>query len=117
LWDLWWMGIPIQGICPLRMIDPVDIVPTIDKVRRSKAVHCMGKLTQSAIDLNLGSIETLRVMPTPDRDVIFEKAFLRLCNVCIFPNHHIEELDKRRIGELSYLSLYEYFLGRRSLHS
>jgi len=105
---MWWTGNQMLEICPLRSLDNEDMIHPSDKARQSKASLCITTIVNTAEQLGLCSGTDLRTMGTTDRDKIFDKAFTHACSV-IFPGLSQEGFDRKRVGELSYLTLYDYF--------
>jgi hypothetical protein len=116
LWDLWWLGFPADGVGPLRFLEPVDLVAQADKVLRAKAAYCMDYFLDASSQLGLGNVRRIKEMNTTDRDKVFEQVFIHICQQKLFQGHDVEELDRKRIGDLSFQSICEYISGRRTLH-
>ena len=88
-----------------------------DRVCWSKAKAVI-KCVLSYSDMTPSQMEQLR----PDeRDKIFEDAYDRMCS-SIMQVTDIDDLGSKRIGEMSYLTLYDYVknlksgLGKRKQH-
>jgi hypothetical protein len=107
LWDLWWSGNPAEKICPYRMIKPCDLCAA-DGVLLSKAKKVMNALLDYAGKTRIQVAQ----MCLHDRDELFASSFVGLFAAAT--NHMVlEEFDKRRVGSLSYVTLYDY-LNRNS---
>ncbi len=53
-------------------------------------------------------------MPIHERDGVFEDAFIRLAQD-IYPEKTLEELDRARIGEMNFTTIYDRITKQRRL--
>jgi len=99
LWDLWWGGIPRERIGPLRQLKSFDFGQRSDITNLSKARKVMHVLCT-------GRTECIASLSISDRDNLFQHQYLKLFHD-MYPNQSEEELDRRRIGDLQYMTVYD----------
>jgi hypothetical protein len=104
LWDLWWSGNPSQNSGGFRFIHGQDLYINTDKPYLSKGKVVMKSLLSADASLIHSNIPR---MSFRDRDELFSRLFQDLL-LTIDPDQSIVELDKRNVGNLSYLTVYDY---------
>jgi hypothetical protein len=104
LWDLWWLGDKGARIAPYRQIKASDLYQRCDHGLLSKAKYVMKALVarcpqgRSYVDVSrLGQ---------PELDALFEVAYVALCGE-IYADSTLEVLDDRRVGDRSYVTIYD----------
>jgi hypothetical protein len=103
LWDLWWDGNALKGYGPYRELRSFDLHIAADQQILSRAKFVMGKLVENSGQARQSDIMSL---PIRERDDCFESAFMSVHRM-IFPDVDITLIDKRRIGDLSFITLYD----------
>ena len=94
LWDLWWGGDLSRRISPYRFIKTTDISrQQVGYMSKSKAVM---EIIMKKLPYNI-RIDSLSIK---DRDKAFSDGFQVICAV-IYPTLSKEELDERRVGDVS----------------
>lgn len=103
LWDLWWRGKPVDNIAPFKVIKSFDISNKSDKVLFSKAKFVIEALSKfnSAF-----SIQNLHTYTSNQLDVFFETSYVGIFRR-LSPDQFLETLDRRRIGDMSYVTFYD----------
>jgi len=102
LWDLWWDGNPVKEYGPYRNLCPYDLSCAANHQILSRARYVMNKLIESSGLEKRGIIQ----LPISSRDDCFENSFISLYR-SINPDLEITSIDKRRIGDLSFITLYD----------
>jgi len=104
MWDLWYGGHPEKRYGPYRKLVQDDLHDERDHPYLSKASLVMKKL----VTLCPGSPSATQMSTkTPaELDALFSAAFMSLCGL-IYPGRDAEWLDKRRVGDRSYLTVYD----------
>lgn len=101
MWDLWLSGDKSKKIAPYRFITGKDLVRS-DHGSLSKLRFLMNELVGRDPTL----IKNLADLKPSDRDKEFEVKYLSICSK-LYPTKSKEELDAMRIGERSYITIYE----------
>ena len=102
IWNLWWNGIPCDGICPLRKLKSFDLVKSVDITNFSKSKKIIHKIVEHSGVSN----ETIVGMSDVERRELFEKAYVSLCRYYCGEMDMIT-WDSRRMNEISYTTLYD----------
>jgi hypothetical protein len=100
---LWWDGNALKGYGPYRELRSFDLHIAADQQILSRAKFVMGKLVENSGQARQSDIMSL---PIRERDDCFESAFMSVHRM-IFPDVDITLIDKRRIGDLSFITLYD----------
>ena len=104
LWDLWWIGDKAAHIAPYRQIKQFDLCQKSDHVLLSKARFVIKLLVaRCPLGRSYGEISRLGHQ---ELDPLFEAAYIALCGE-IYAEKTLEELDGRRVGDRSYLTIYD----------
>jgi len=103
IFDYWFDGIPSLNYQPFRFLRGNDRSSKASKAARSRAAGVIGSLLKSGntTEAEVGSIKDLG-----RRDRIFEDCFLRLFR-SLYPGEDDTSFDRRRIGDLTYLHVYD----------
>lgn len=105
LWDLWWLGNPRERYAPYRQIDQADLAEPKDHNFLSKGryvVDALVKFCPGAPSTNELSKKNCRELET-----LFASAYCTMCSI-IYPGTSVEVLDKRRVGDRSYVTVYDH---------
>lgn len=117
LYDMWFEGTvheEIEGnstgivrhqIAPFRSLKPFDFSLPVERNTFSKAANVMSEMVAAA--KSLGMLQDLHKMTREDRDINFQNIFLHLCLVKAYPQSTLEILDQRRVGDKSFITIYE----------
>ena len=100
VWDLWWDGLPVERIKPLRHLKSFDL-SRADGNNMSKARKVLKALTGELTD------EDVSALSISDRDNLFQDRYLQLFHPDQSEDHH----DRRRIGDLTYMTVYDLMSG------
>jgi hypothetical protein len=73
----------------------------------SKASYVVNVILDFADIRTPDQIRQVAQMSIDQRDKVFEKGFCSLFFSSIFPEQSTEEFEKRRVGELSYVHVYD----------
>jgi hypothetical protein len=96
--------VPIENMAPFRKLKGYDLNVKGDRTQLSKArfviERCMMRFVNN---MNASVINSISVTQF---NTVFEEAYLALFQE-IRPDGTVEELDARRVGDLSYTTLYE----------
>jgi hypothetical protein len=103
LWDLWWDGNTLKGYGPYRELRSFDLPIAADQQILSRAKLVMCKLIENSGQDRQRDIKSL---PIRERDDCFESAFMSVHRM-IFPDAVMTLIDKRRIGDVSFITLYD----------
>jgi hypothetical protein len=78
----------------------------------------MKEIVDGAQTLNLISDQsTIGNLSQRERDRIFEKSYLYICQVLVFPDKILSQLDRHRIGDRSFVTVYESLMTtKRNLY-
>jgi hypothetical protein len=106
LWDLWWSGNRAENIGPYKNLASRDVADENDKTYLSRARRVVTAVVEEAERLNITTEQSIRKMNERERDKVFETAFYSLLTRLYPPGTTAEDLDKKRVGDLSYLSIY-----------
>lgn len=107
MWDLWWDGQPHEKIGPYRYIRSWSLIIKKDKGLLSKCAKIMNTMTDWAIETNLVSdADEISDMQLHDRDILFSECFIHLSKL-VLDVDNVFELDKRKVGDMSYCRLYD----------
>lgn len=103
IFDYWFDGIPSLNYQPFRYLTGNDLTSKASKTARSKAAGVIKSLMKSGstTEAEVGSVKDLG-----RRDRIFEGCFLRLFR-SLYPEDDDAAFDRRRIGDLTYLHVYD----------
>ena len=102
IWDLWWSGNVEKRYRPYRLFKGFDLSNKSDRPNLSKVNRIMKVLlTDDSI-----TVTAISRMTAPDRDRTFERLFLNLYHQ-LFPEQDDDYFDKRKLGELSYLTIFD----------
>jgi hypothetical protein len=108
IWDLWWDGRRTEKIQGFSFLNGFDFTNTTDKTNWSKSSKLMTNLVDRALMSHLISSKSqLRLMRPGERDLIFSEVFGEMIKEA-FKEADAEALDRRRIGEMAYTTVYEY---------
>ena len=111
IWDLWWSGNVEKRYRPYRLFKGFDLSNKSDRPNLSKVNRIMKVLlTDDSI-----TVTAISRMTAPDRDRTFERLFLNLYHQ-LFAEQDDEYFDKRKLGELSYLTIFDNLLFLYNLH-
>jgi hypothetical protein len=105
LWHLWWTGNasnPLEKIAPYNSIQAFDLQHKADHTYLSKARWVISKVISHG-EQNSVAISRMTIS---DRDKFFEHAYIHIFKI-LYPDRDIELLDKTRIGDVSYITLYD----------
>ena len=108
IWNLWWMGIPCDGIAPLRLLKPFDLVKSVDKTNFSKSKKILLKL----VELTGATPNAIASMTIAVRVQVNNQAYLQFCEQ-LFGVINVADWDDRRMDEASYLTLYDAMMSAR----
>jgi hypothetical protein len=99
VWDLWWDGLPVERIKPLRHLKSFDL-SRADGNNMSKARKVLKALTGELTD------EDVSALSISDRDNLFQDRYLQLFRK-MYPDQSEDHHDRRRIGDLTYMTVYD----------
>ena len=102
MWDLWWSGNLAEHHAPYRKLRGFDLNNRNDQSNLSKVSKIM-----RAITINYNNVATIGEMSIQDRDSTFERLFMGLFRR-LFPTQPEAEFDAKRLGDQSYLTLYNH---------
>jgi hypothetical protein len=105
LWDLWWVGNATERIAPYRGLKAFDLDNKNDNQLLSKAKFVITTLIKYSNDSNLDG-RALQRLPARERDRAFETSFIAICKE-LFPSEDNESIDRRKIGDISFITLYD----------
>jgi len=106
IWDLWFYGNKDMRIQPYRFIKAAsDLEIKSDRAAFSKAKFVINRVIQNAQQSNLvgTGVNSICQLPKVSGDEVFNKAFVN-CMQAILNNG---DMEKSRIGELSYIRVYD----------
>lgn len=95
----------MEQIAPYRQIQQHDLLAKYDHTLLSKARFVMKTLVSYCPD-NSTSAAVSR-MSQSDLDALFDIVYICLCEK-IYPGTAIETLDGRRVGDRSYVTIYDH---------
>jgi hypothetical protein len=99
LWDLYWTGKPSEQIAPFRMLSGFDLNVKSDRQLLSKCNFIIKRLVQKSEK----QPNTIMHSTVQQRDGFFETAMVHQ----VYPTESNEEIDKRKIGDLSFATFYD----------
>jgi len=99
VWDLWWDGLPVERIRPLRHLKSFDL-SRADGNNMSKARKVLKALT---VELTYEHVCALSIS---DRDNLFQDRYMQLFRN-MYPDQPEDHHDRRRIGDLTYMTVYD----------
>ena len=111
MWNLWWKGFPNRRIGPLRFLKQFDVDV---KVRSflSRAKKVMDLIVSKCLSEQRVSTATeIADLSDPERDALLADMFVMIWKEH-YPQDSMEELDRRRLGEKSYLTWYDIITAR-----
>jgi hypothetical protein len=106
IWDYYWIGNPLLRYKPYRFLRGFDLPKKSDAQLLSKATYVVNVILDFAGVQSKEDVREVAAMNVDQRDKIFEKGFTALFS-SIFPEQTLEDLDKRRVGELTYVHVYD----------
>lgn len=114
LWDLWWHGDKTLNIAPYRMLHTFDLTKKENRSHLSKAGRVMAVMEKIVKDDD-GTV-VLKKLGIVESRLKFASAFDSLC-ASFSPLSPIEEIDRRRYGDSSYITFYDIIvrLKKRTL--
>ena len=104
LWDLWWHGDQTRNIAPYRMLHTFDLTKPEYRSHLSKAGRVMAAMEESV--KNEDATVVLKKLGVAESRLKFASDFDFLC-ASFSPQSPIEEMDRRRYGDSSYITFYE----------
>ena len=107
IWDLWWNGIPCDGIGPLRKLKSFDLVKSVDTTNFSKSKKIIQKIVEHSGVPN----DAIIGMSDTERRVLYEKGYVSLCQTYC-GTMDLVTWDNRRMNEISYITLYDTITKR-----
>lgn len=105
IWDLWWLGNPRERYAPYRQIDQVDLANKKDHSYLSKAKFVIEKL----VEVCPGALSTAQLSKknASELDEVFATVYGLMCEL-LYPSKTVEMLDRKRIGDRSYVTVYDH---------
>ena len=101
LWEMWFVGIPLQRIGPLKGLTGKSLANKRDHTLLSKAKFVLKQLIEAS-----GVTESELIgMTIQQRDAIFETSFVQLYRD-LNPDTTLNTMDQSNIGNISYVTLY-----------
>jgi hypothetical protein len=104
LWDVWWSGNTSKKYAPYRGLHQRDLEDHHCHANLSKAKKVMGVVLSFAGEAH--TARTIAQLTIAQRDIVFSSAFLAMALV-LYPGADAAEIDRLRIGNMSYLTLYD----------
>lgn len=99
------MGNRAERIAPYRQIRQDDLYERKDHALLSKARYVI-KCLIARCPLQSTYLDVSRKVQQ-ELDAMFEIVYIKLCE-CIYPDTTLEKLDGRRVGDRSYLTIYDH---------
>jgi hypothetical protein len=103
IFDYWFDGIPNLRYQPFRFLSGIHLSHKPSKTARSKAAGVIKALLKAG---NVAEAEVGSMKDIAHRDRVFEQCFLQLFR-SLYPSEDDASFDRRRIGDLSYLHVYD----------
>ena len=115
IWNLWWMGIKAEKIQPYRYLKSFDLSTRTMQSYFTKAKFVIELI---AFRSDHPSVETRRAFEQGNSDinffdVSFDTGFMYICNNILYPGLTDTELQMRRVGDMSYVSVYDIIKRRK----
>ena len=106
-WSLWWGGIPVNKIRPLRRLRGTDLCDKNDRPYLSKGRYVMNWLTKAATTQQMlpNGVTEIRLLTVPQRDSLFVQLFTYMCTR-VHPELNADEIVDRRVIHESFLTFY-----------
>lgn len=105
IWNLWWNGRPVDHIQPYMHLKPFDLDGKGDTVLLCKAKFVIGNIVAYAGKSTADIVN----MSIQEKDKVFEDGIVAAYKK-MFPkkdNSESQAFDKRKFGDLKYVSLYD----------
>ena len=103
LWNLWFSGNRIERIPPYHNIRPYDLMD-----KKNKHLLSRGKMVMNKIISKTGlTVDQIIALDSTRRNQVFETAFVALYEL-MFPEEDMAQLDKRRVLNMSYTTMYDH---------
>ena len=109
-WDLWWYGNPEEKCAPYRLIRGTDLLAA-DKKNKSELAKARKVMEELVTLLGATSAATLASMSVAERRSQFRTGIVALYRQ-LYPSRTMEEFDRLRFGDLTYLRVYDLMIDR-----
>ena len=103
-WSLWWGGIPVNKIRPLRRLRGTDLCDKNDRGYLSNGRYIMNWLTKAATAQHVlpNGVTEICLLTVPQRDSLFVQLFTYMCTR-VHPELNADEIVDRRVIHESFI--------------
>ena len=101
IFDLWFLGKPVDNMSPYKHLNPHDV----NVKMRQRLSKCKYVMKQIISEIGMTTLE-LSELSVQERDAKFDTSYIAICTK-LNPDATILQFDARRKGDMSYMTLYD----------